>query len=70
MVAGGACCGRLRWIGGLGPEFIRSVLILGMGPDLGGIAVVDVEDLHGLVLKAAAFPLRADRMNAADNVDS
>lgn len=58
-LAWGACLAR--WIGGLGPEFIRGVLILGVGPDLGGLAVADVEDLHGLLLKAPAFPLGADR---------
>src|SRR6185369_20756 len=50
-----------------GPELIRCVQVTGIGPYLGGLAVRDVEDLHGVVLQAPALALGADR-NQRDRV--
>ena len=42
------------------PELIRGVLVPGIGPYLGGLAVRYVKNLHGVVLQAPALALGAD----------
>ena len=45
----------------LGPEVVPGVLVPGIAPYLRDLAVSDMEDLDGVVLKAPAFALGANR---------
>src|SRR6266542_195732 len=52
---------RLRRVrnsfGGSAPEVVRRVGVAGMKPLLGDVAVLDVEDLDGVVVEGLALPL-------------